>query len=314
MLQLQDGSRPPDLVVTSGASTPVSTRIEKFSSSQTSDTVSLIDPPPLEPDASATEELENKAQELSRVVLYYFLSTRSVPSCRSQIHADGCFSIERKTILKFKCLEKQAQAKGELESYSGDLFMPERAPGVGNHLPCPFYLHKKETYPSCLTHADIREIRDLKEHLWASHRQPSYCPTCYGIFTLSEDWENHIRLRSCVSSGRPRPEGITALQMQLLAQPVDPGASRDDQWLSIWKVVFPGVKAPIPFTPGEIETAVWALRDFWAAEGDWIMSQFLTEGLQQGPHLRNHRLNVTTLGSLVIELVTEHLVARIRQD
>ncbi|KAI0513233.1 hypothetical protein F5B22DRAFT_245504 [Xylaria bambusicola] len=276
--------------------------------------VSLTDPPTLEPDASTTGELGKQAQKLARTVLDCFLSIRSVPNDKSRTGACGYSATESELPLGNSYLERDADVEAKLERYNRDAVIPGIPTLAENNLLCPFYLYKKEKYLDCLRLVDVQEIPDLKEHLWAYHRQPSYCPTCHDTFMLSEDWENHIRLRSCVFSGKPRPEGITALQMQLLAQSPNLDSPRDDQWLSIWKIVFPGVKAPIPFIPGKIETAVWALRDFWAAEGGQIMSKFLTEGLQQSPHHQNHRLNVTTLGSLVIQLATEHLVARIRQD
>ncbi|KAI0454302.1 hypothetical protein F5B21DRAFT_475670 [Xylaria acuta] len=161
----------------------------------------------------------------------------------------------------------------------------------------------------------MREIKDLKQHLWTAHRQPSYCPTCCDTFVLAEDWENHVRLRSCVSSGKPRPEGISALQMQQLAQHADPWVSREVQWLLIWEIVFPGVKLPsLPFLFGEVETAVWMLRDFWSTEGDRIVCDFLTERWQQTPQLQDDEPNIIALGSLVLNRVIDQLVTICRQD
>ncbi|KAI1125330.1 hypothetical protein F5Y10DRAFT_268264 [Nemania abortiva] len=109
------------------------------------------------------------------------------------------------------------------------------------HLPCPFHVRYGDC---CCTQVNMRGIDNLKRHLWTAHLQPSYCPICYDTFGLAQDWENHVRRASCVSSGRTRPEGISGLQVQQLARRTDPWVSRETQWLLIWETVFPGAKPP----------------------------------------------------------------------
>lgn len=276
------------------------------SSDENKDDVHTSDTPTLQtPITSITKALAIDAREFVETVLDRFVSTDFV-----SLYGD--FSVESSTQLKISCAERHSKIARVSKKRNGDAVIPETSTVLRPRLACPFYLHDREKHLSCLTRDDLRGIADLKEHLWAHHRQPSYCPTCYRTFTLSEDWGSHVRLRSCVYSGKPRPEGITALQMQLLSQPVDPWVSQHEQWLSVWDTVFPGVKAPI-LAPGEMEAAVWALREFWAAEGDKVLSSLLTERRQQRPWLQTQRISVGKLGLLVLEMAIDQLVARIRQ-
>ncbi|KAI1130693.1 hypothetical protein F5Y10DRAFT_288801 [Nemania abortiva] len=178
------------------------------------------------------------------------------------------------------------------------------------HLACPFYISQKDKYRSCLTRADPREIKDLKQHLETEHLQPTYCPTCYDTFALARDWEGHIRRGSCMPSGKPRPEGITGLQLQQIARPDDPRMPRELQWPLIWETVFPGVRPPsLAFPSGGIETVIWALRDLWAAAGHQIVLNFLVKR-----QLRDENINPVTLSSLALDQIIDQVVAKCTQD
>ncbi|KAI1174931.1 hypothetical protein F4777DRAFT_552452 [Nemania sp. FL0916] len=178
-----------------------------------------------------------------------------------------------------------------------------------DHLICPFYVRQKERYRNCLTRVDLRNIEDLKEHLEMEHLQPSYCPTCYETFASALSWQEHIQQRLCAPSTRSRPEGVSILQIQQLAQQEDPWVSRELQWLSIWEIVFPGVKLPsLAVSSDGVEILVWMLRDCWAVEGNRIMSRFLAErGLDE------KELN-STLGSLVLGLAIDQLFEKCTQE
>ncbi|KAJ8129687.1 hypothetical protein O1611_g3943 [Lasiodiplodia mahajangana] len=185
------------------------------------------------------------------------------------------------------------------------------SPSLTNFYPaCPFYISQKEEHRSCLTRFNLRDIKSLKWHLETEHLQPSYCPTCHDTFASTGDWEAHIRRRSCVPSGKPRPEGISTSQVQQLAQLDNLRLSRELQWLSIWEIVFPGVKPPsLSISSSTIETAVWVLRDFWSTQGSGIVSSFLTE-----KQLHLDELHSMTLGSLALDLVVDQVVGMCTQE
>ncbi|KAI0103743.1 hypothetical protein GGR51DRAFT_251337 [Nemania sp. FL0031] len=175
---------------------------------------------------------------------------------------------------------------------------------------CPFYISQKEKHRSCLTRFNLRDINGLIWHLETEHLQPSYCPTCYDTFTSTRDWEAHIRRRFCVPSSKSRPEGISTQQVQQLARLDNPRVPRDLQWLSIWEIVFPGVRPPSVSLPSSVvETVVWVLRYFWSIEGGRIVSSFITER-----QLHIDKLHSTTLGSLALDLVIDQVVDMCTRD
>ncbi|KAJ2988638.1 hypothetical protein NUW58_g3868 [Xylaria curta] len=286
------------------------------STSEDEDEVHLFDVPPSQtPDANPTGNLAGTVKELAEIAFEKFLVALS-PVCRSARGGKDRYLSERtRKWLRTCCFEKHTGKERRSGADDEDTVNSDPPTLTTKHLICPFYLRYKERHLSCLTRADLREIKDLKRHLWTAHRQPSYCPICYDTFVLAKDWEIHGRRGSCASSGRPRPEGISVLQMQRLSRRAGPRVSREAQWLLIWEIVFPGVKPPsLTFRPNEVEVVVWVLRDFWSADGDRIVSTFLTERRQQSPQLQAEELNVATLRPLVLNRVIDGLVTNYRQD
>ncbi|KAI8952597.1 hypothetical protein F4801DRAFT_540618 [Xylaria longipes] len=279
------------------------------------DGVCLFDVPLSQTPSASTKAFAGQVKELAVIALEELLFAISPIGYNSKRDRDKCLLERAREALRTCWFEKRVEIEQRSEPDDDDTVVIGSSTFKAHHLACPFYIRQKERYLSCLTRADMREIKDLKRHLWTAHRQPSYCPTCYDTFVLSEDWEDHVRLRSCMSSGKPRPEGISALQMQRLARRADPWVSREVQWLLIWETVFPGVKLPsLPVLFGEVEAVVWMLRDFWSAEGDRIVCGFLTERRQQTPQPQDNEPDVITLGSLVLSRVIDQLVAICRQD
>ncbi|KAI0415041.1 hypothetical protein F5X98DRAFT_233083 [Xylaria grammica] len=252
---------------------------------------------------STTADLAGAAQELAETVLEKFLLTVS-PLDRSGARGEGAGKRPSNS-----WFEKRVDVEQTLDTDDEDTVVVGSPSLTHFHLACPFYVSQKDKYNSCLTRSDLRGFEDLDRHLWTCHRQPSYCPTCHDIFSSAGDWEEHIRRRSCTSLGKPRPDGISVLQVQQLARGGDPRLSREDQWLLIWDIVFPGIRPPsLVFPRDGAEAVVWAVRDFWSAEGDQLVSDFQHQRQQH-----YGESNPTTLGSLALNLVIDQLVVRCRQ-
>ncbi|KAI0428514.1 hypothetical protein F5Y09DRAFT_312865 [Xylaria sp. FL1042] len=250
---------------------------------------------------SEVSKLADEAPKLAESILEEFLLASSPPTCGNTV--GDRFEQRRRT----SWFKKRMGIEQKPDSDEEDIGLPSL---TKSHLPCPFYVRQKQKYRSCLTRVDLREIRDLTQHLESEHRQPLYCPTCYDTFVSATDWEEHIRRRSCVSSNKPRPEGVTVLQIQELARRDEHCVSQELQWLLIWEIVFPGAKSPSPaFPSGGVEIMVWMVRDFWSAEGDKIMSNFLTK-----KQLYDDQISSGTLGPLVLNLVIDQLVEKCVQD
>lgn len=280
-------------------------------SSEDEDEAFLFDTPsPQTPSASTAGYIASQATALAKIALDQFSFAISPPNYSSK------GGIYRFLLEKMRQQPRTFYCEEHRKIEPTHVIDKDISTLSARHLACPFYLHQKEKYLSCLTRTDMREIRDLKRHLWTAHHQLSYCPTCNDTFSVTEDWENHIRLKSCTPSGKARPEGITRLQVQELAQRTNTRISREAQWLWIWEIVFPGVEPPSPeVVSGKVETVVWVLRDFWSAEGGRIVSSFLTERQQHISQLQlqNNESIATALGSLVLDRVIDQLVESCRQ-
>ncbi|KAI3331766.1 hypothetical protein HD806DRAFT_478238 [Xylariaceae sp. AK1471] len=279
------------------------------------DDVYLFDVPSSQvPDVNTTGAFADEAEELAEIALEEFLLTISPLSGNAKRGRDWRLPGRARKRLRTSCIETHVEIEQKSETDDEDTVVVGSPRLTTHQLACPFYVRHKETHLSCLTRADLREIKDLKRHLWSAHRQPPYCPTCYNTFISAEDCNKHIRLRSCISSGKLRPEGVSAVQMQRLARRADPWISREVQWLTIWEITFPGARLPsLAYLSGEVETVVCALRDFWSTEGDRIVFGFLAERQQQSPQLQDEKPNVTTLSSAVLNRVIDQLVASCRQ-
>ncbi|KAJ2992710.1 hypothetical protein NUW58_g2073 [Xylaria curta] len=240
---------------------------------------------------SGTEDLAVEAKELAELVLIRVFDGPLPPNCRTK---GGRFGKQRQT----SWFEKSVEINQKSDTDEKDAIIFGSPLPMNSHFPCPFYIRQKEKYRSCSTWTDPLDMRGLKRHLETKHCQPLYCPTCHTTFISSRDWEEHIRRHSCTPSDKPRPEGISILQIQQLAQ------QESSQWLSIWEIVFPGVEPPsLAFPSNGAETTVRVLRDFWLAEGDQIVSNFLAK-----KRLRGGERSPVTLGPLVLGLVIDRLV------
>ncbi|KAI1165331.1 hypothetical protein F5B18DRAFT_611584 [Nemania serpens] len=276
--------------------------------------------------AFTSEDLASDAAELSKIVLGEFISaTVNAPNKkkRSGDFEDLTGSTNKR--LKVVCFEKHMRIDLSPDADDPDTIIvaPPR-PATYQHLACPFYVRDKESHRSCLTRADLRDIVQVKRHLCTAHRQPPYCPVCRETFVSTAVCDRHIRAVSCAPSNRPRPSGITVVQMQQLARRADAWASRELQWLSIWEIVFPGAALPLlssstgpalaVYLTGEAEAVVCQLRDFWSSEGTRIVSDFIAgkepRGLPSSPD-RDRRGKA--LGSVVLDRVVDRLVASCTQ-
>ncbi|KAI1736966.1 hypothetical protein F4680DRAFT_235639 [Xylaria scruposa] len=116
---------------------------------------------------------------------------------------------------------------------------------------CPFYFHDKEEHQSCLNYK-LKRIGDVRQHIWRSHVQPSYCPRCGIVFQNDINYAQrdiHIndRQRICEAiSDLPRYSGATSDQLASMTTAANHryNSTDRDRWYSIWDLMFPGVDRP----------------------------------------------------------------------
>ncbi|KAI1466458.1 uncharacterized protein F4812DRAFT_465717 [Daldinia caldariorum] len=185
----------------------------------------------------------------------------------------------------------------------------------GRQFACPFYLRRPADHMQCFTNFEFRAIKDVKKHVWNNHRLPPYCPICGRIFSTAASCDSHIRYRGCTLQDFIKPEGITVQQAQQLAEPADARMHEDLQWLSIWAVVFPGESYPTEMYPsGSMETAVCAFRNYWAANGERTVSEFLQGRGFHRYTLPDERRSFKALCKTVLRRVIDYLVENLAHE
>ncbi|KAH9892204.1 hypothetical protein F4778DRAFT_751237 [Xylariomycetidae sp. FL2044] len=209
------------------------------------------------------------------------------------------------------CLPCEAVMHSSASRYGGEkITMVKTTQPLVSSFACPFYLCNRDRHRSCLTRADLRDVRDLKRHLWASHRQPLYCPTCHCTFKTTKRCDDHIRSRACVPGDRPFPEGISEQQMRQLARRPESRRSEALQWFCVWEIVFPDTPWPTtPFLTGELESVVATTRAFWSKQGQLIVSDFMKAKDLQSYSVPNEERNLAALYSAILNRVVDDLVA-----
>ncbi|KAG8163119.1 hypothetical protein KVR01_007597 [Diaporthe batatas] len=176
---------------------------------------------------------------------------------------------------------------------------------------CPFYLLDKERHEKCLTRHSLSTIDAVKEHMWASHRRPQFCPICKETFATLRARDDHIRGRSCEPRDSPTFDGLTDRQIQQLARRGSRHSSRESQWYELWHVVSPSGPRPLsPYYSNEQEFRVVALRRFWEANGHDIISDFLRERNLQGWEVSDEERSLAILYNVVLHDAIDEVYRR----
>ncbi|KAJ2982225.1 hypothetical protein NUW58_g6490 [Xylaria curta] len=114
---------------------------------------------------------------------------------------------------------------------------------------CPFYLHNKEAHRGCLNY-ELKRIVDVRQHIYRSHVQSSYCSRCGIEFQDDHNYSQrdaHITEGNCaVNSNIPLHTGATSDQLGNMSNPATHGrgANDEERWYSIWRIMFPGDDDP----------------------------------------------------------------------
>ncbi|KAH8752210.1 hypothetical protein F5883DRAFT_576574, partial [Diaporthe sp. PMI_573] len=111
-------------------------------------------------------------------------------------------------------------------------------------LACPFSKLDGGRYYECLKFK-LHRVRDVKQHIARRHRGPEfYCARCWQTFPDRSEQDEHMRTVVCATKPKPLFEGISDSQRNQLARSADRGATPEQQWYSIWEILFPGKQKP----------------------------------------------------------------------
>jgi hypothetical protein len=161
---------------------------------------------------------------------------------------------------------------------SKQLYLGGRAVRRTLRLACPFYKKDRYKHLNCLKKFELKRIRDVKQHLGRKHRQPQYyCPSCWEVFDSATGRDPHVALRTCEPRDRPEFEGVSDVQKEKLSKRVDSAASEEQQWFSVWDILFDAPRPTSAYLGNEIEEVASMLRDYWRTEGQSFVSEFLRQ-------------------------------------
>lgn len=175
------------------------------------------------------------------------------------------------------CSESYVDVQQTVDSENIDTVVVHHMRERDETLACPFYLRNKQSHRTCLTRYQLRNMEDVREHLWAVHRQPLFCPACGQTFSKTPECNSHIRSRICTpQSILPTFEGVTISHIQELARQADLPLSMGSRWLAMWETIFPHTERPLSwFYTTEAELRVYDLREFWSKHRHSIVEGFL---------------------------------------
>ncbi|OTA61253.1 hypothetical protein K449DRAFT_383366 [Hypoxylon sp. EC38] len=264
-------------------------------------------PPTLEPDY----EFANKVAELTAHALESFL----VQARLGKLQESRLRSRSRGSIRVKPYQRRDANSEQLTDEVHRDTIRLTPGTPPKRHFACPFYKRSPNQHRMCLTKANLREIKDVKQHLWNAHRLPPYCPTCGEVFSTTGISDDHIRRRSCNPRGVPCPEGINLQQMQQLARRAEDWVPEHLQWLSIWEIVFPGADLPDPTYPlSAMESGICSFRDYWSSYGEHIVSDFLEEKGLRDYKLKDEERSLAALHATVLDQVIDRLVEKFKHE
>jgi hypothetical protein len=139
---------------------------------------------------------------------------------------------------------------------------------------CPFFKKDPLLYRGCATF-HLSRTQDVKYHLARKHPRPEYCPRCNEVFGDDiESRDAHVRRDSCERRPLLPPDGLSERQRVLLSKPVDAALPPDEQWFSIWDVVFPNYHRPAsPYLNTEVSEQLKNFREFMITYGPTIFRE-----------------------------------------
>ncbi|GAW16744.1 hypothetical protein ANO14919_061810 [Xylariales sp. No.14919] len=146
-------------------------------------------------------------------------------------------------------------------------------------LSCPFHKKNPQRHQNC-SKFNLRRIKDVKQHIYRHHCKPAiYCPRCSQDFKYPSERDDHIRKAKCVVKEVPHDDGIISEnQRQKLRNYSNRGTSIEEQWMELWKLLFPRTKPPrSPHVEAGQAELLSCLRGYWDDNADQIIMQFLSE-------------------------------------
>ncbi|KAI1179822.1 hypothetical protein F4777DRAFT_401149 [Nemania sp. FL0916] len=187
-------------------------------------------------------------------------------------------------------------------------------------LACPYFAKDHNRYLCCRKY-ELNRIRDVKQHLWRQHRRRLYCPVCYNTYDYDkeEERDEHIRAKQCTARAPAEIEGVTDKQQQMLRKRVNSNQTLEEQWYSIWEIVFPTIARPNSvYLDTMLSDEMFRLRQYMVTDGVAVLMDCLaTKNVVLGASLLNEADLATfqrDVAREVLEKVFDISVTKIQMD
>jgi hypothetical protein len=140
---------------------------------------------------------------------------------------------------------------------------------------CHFYKMNPTKYKRCSLKV-LTRVRDIKQHHERLHRLPPYCAHCLREFEDESSRDLHKRQRFCVQvEPYVPPDGVSLAQKEALSRPVDGRKSPEEQWYSIWDIIFPSLPRPsCVYLDFELTHQTQVFRDFLSSDGPRVLREY----------------------------------------
>jgi hypothetical protein len=149
-------------------------------------------------------------------------------------------------------------------------------------LACPFTKKNPIKYRDCYSLL-LRRTNHVKQHLSRCHQLPLYCQRCKELFSTEDERDHHGMTTMCEARSDITYEGVTRAQKEQLTQRVSARMTLEDQWFTIFDILFPG-HTPRPtsaFTNTALTIDLETFQDMMLGDGpSIILSTLQTHGIR----------------------------------
>ncbi|OLN83386.1 Vegetative incompatibility protein HET-E-1-like protein 5 [Colletotrichum chlorophyti] len=151
--------------------------------------------------------------------------------------------------------------------YGASIMRRSSKVAVDSELSCPFYKKDPSSYEACLRLHEMKNMDQVRTHLWEHHRLPYYCPKCKSSFELATHRDLHIVQRNCKTVDVFPFFGLSEDHKTLIDRTRQIHGAKS-QWLRVWDILFRG--SPPPSSPYLLTGPglnVAEFRRFWHRQG-----------------------------------------------
>ena len=85
----------------------------------------------------------------------------------------------------------------------------------------------------------------VRQHIFRVHQVPIHCVRCSQTFSSEDERDSHLRsIPGCAIQPNQTWIGLNETQKMQLAQRVSSKKSKEENWYSVYKILFPGEPEP----------------------------------------------------------------------